>query len=342
MYPGLTVYALDNVTDYLQFEAMCSDLIFRAGFKNLVPHGGMHDNGIDAVTYMHEADSRIIFQYSTQKTVGTKVRDTLQKLRDNGEQCNELHFVTNREVSYSTAKDLIAYANSEYKVQLEIYDREWIRLRLDNDSTDLKRKYFNISDQELYHVEYKAYWMLLEEGKQAYVIEIYWLDQSDVRVLQTNITAVPSPSLSGRMSALTARGAFNFPTLLFLENIASLCQYHIHTQSIDDAPVVNNIVIQDTSDDRRDFTVNVETFRLEPMPDSTTIVYLVNFIPGVCDAIREEIDREISVPERVFYATMVKQSGISPEDIKGGRAVRASDLLPQPSYLLWALDAHQE
>ena len=337
-FTKMTQYALDNITDYLEFESMCSDLMFRAGFKNLKPHGGMHDNGIDAVTYVHEADSRIIFQYSTQRNVPTKVKETLATLRKNGEQCNQLHYVSSREISYSTAKDLIDFAESEYNAKLEIYDREWIRLRLDNDSADLKKKYFGLVADQEYNVDYKAYWMRTEDGSQSYVIEIYWLDQSEVPVLQTNITATPSPSLKTRMSELTAKGGFNFPTLLFLENIASLCQFHFHTQSIDDETVENNIVIQDTSDGRRDFTVHIETFRLIPMPDVTTVLYLLNYVPGVCDSIREDLDREISIEERKFYALMVRGSGITPRDIGVGRAVRASDLLVRPSTLLWATE----
>ncbi len=36
-FTKMTRYALDNITDYLEFESMCSDLMFRAGFKNLKP-----------------------------------------------------------------------------------------------------------------------------------------------------------------------------------------------------------------------------------------------------------------------------------------------------------------
>ena len=55
----LTLYALDTITDTWQFEKLCSDLLFREGFKNLKPHGGMHDRGIDALIHVHETNSRI-------------------------------------------------------------------------------------------------------------------------------------------------------------------------------------------------------------------------------------------------------------------------------------------
>ena len=63
----LTLYALDTISDPWQFEKLCNDLLFREGFKNLKPHGGMHDRGIDALIYVHETNSRIVCQYSTQK-----------------------------------------------------------------------------------------------------------------------------------------------------------------------------------------------------------------------------------------------------------------------------------
>lgn len=343
MFSKLTDYALDNVTDYGQFESMCNDLMFRAGYKNLVPHGGMHDNGIDAVTYVHEIDSRIVFQYSTQRDVNGKVKDTLKKLKDNGEQCNELHYVSNREISYTLATNLIEFAKTEYNAVLNIYDREWIRVRLDNDSSDLRRKYFNIDYETVYNVDYKAYWVKPDEGPQSYVMELYWIDQSDTPVLQTNITATPSPALSARMFEIVSRGGFNYPTIFCLGIIGSICKSTIQTQLIDDDPVKNGVTIGDPSPERGwDFDVGFETFRLVPMPESSTVVYLLNFVPGVCEELGEKTSREISVEERILYARMVRSSGMSPQDIDNGLTSLDSALLGQSVQLLWNFDPDKE
>ena len=335
MRVSLTLYALDNITDFWQFESLCNDLLFREGFKYLKPHGKMHDNGIDASIHVHEANSRIIFQYSTQKSFAEKIKNTLLKLTDNGEQCDELHYVSSREISYSVAKDLIAFAEGQYGTRLEIYDREWLRIRLDNSSSDLRRKYLGVSEELEYSVDYKGYWVKQNGREQSYVIELLWLDNSDVHVLQTTITATPSDNLISRFSQLSARGAFNFPTILFLENIASICQYHVNTQVIDQEPVTNTVVVQDNSGAGRGFSLEIETRRLVPMPDDATVVYLLNYVPGVCDALKEEVDKEISIQERSFYSQLVQQSGVKPKSIEGERVVRASDLKLSPTTLLW-------
>lgn len=334
----LTLYALDTITDTWEFEKLCNDLLFREGFKNLKPHGGMHDRGIDALINVHETNSRIIFQYSIQKTFEAKIKDTLKKLEENGEKCDELHYVTNRDVPYSRARDLIKFADTEYAAKLEIYDREWMRVRLDNDSADLRKKYLGLAGEIEYSVDYKHYWTVNEEGKQEYVIELFWIDESGIQALQTIITATPSENLADRFGQLASRGAFNFPTFLFLQMIASLCQYHIHTQVIDKEPVKNDVVVQDTSEDGRGFSIKLETFRLVEMPDNLTVVYLLNFVPGVCDAISEEIDKEVSISERALYYIWAREAGVDPNQLGKGRIIRASDLLLKQSILQWNED----
>lgn len=334
----LTLYALDTITDTWQFEKLCSDLLFREGFKNLKPHGGMHDRGIDALIHVHETNSRIIFQYSTQKTFEAKIKGTLQKLRENEEQCDELHYVTNREVPYSTARDLIKFADTQYGAKLEVYDREWMRVRLDNNSSDLRKKYLGLAGEVEYSVDYKGYWTVNDDGKQEYILEIFWIDESGVQALQTIITATPSNKLATRFNQLVSKGAFNFPTFLLLQMIASICQFHINTQVVDEEPVKNTVVIQDTSEGGRGFSLDLETFRLVDMPDNLTVVYLLNYVPGVCDAIAEEIDKETTVKERALYALWAKEAGVDPRQLKGGRIIRSSDLLLKESALLWNQD----
>jgi len=295
----------------------------------------MHDRGIDALIYVRESNSRIICQYSTQETFAAKIKGTLKKLKENGEQCDELHYVTNRVVPYSTARDLITFAYSQYDTKLEIYDREWIRVRLDNDSSDLRKKYLGLAGEIEYFVDYKSYWIGKGEGKQAYVVELFWIDESDVQALQTIITATPSDEMAARFTQLAARGAFSLPTFLLLQVIGSLCQFHFNTQVIDEEHVKDVVVIQDTSDGSKSMSLEIETSRLVDIPNSLTVVYLLNYVPGICDAIAEDIDKEMTVEERNLYYRWAKEAGIEPRRIKGGRIIRSTDLLLKQSSLLW-------
>ena len=338
MRVNLTRYALDNITDAWQFEELCSDLLFREGFKHLKPHGRMHDHGIDALIHVYEVNPRIIFQYSTQKAVAAKIKGTLLSLRENGEQCDELHYVSNREIPYSTVKELADFARNEYGTRLEIYDREWIRLRLDNDSSDLRKKYLGVEAEQEYSVDYKAYWKRESNGALCLVIEIFWLDESDVQVLKTSITATPSNQLLTRFEQLNAKGFYTLPTLLLLQYIASICQYNVTSQAIDDEPVTNKIEIKDSSRSGRDFSLEIETSRLIEMPNSTTIVSLGTYVPGVCDALCEIFDKEMTIEERTAYGKVAQDNGVRGGSIKGKRMIRASDLKFDPTALVWKAD----
>ena len=330
-----TLYALDNFTDTLQFEKLCNDLLFREGFKNLKPHGGMHDRGIDALIYVRESNSRIICQYSTQKTFSAKIKDTLKKLMENEEECDELHYMTNREVPYSTAKDLIGFANSHYGTKLEIYDREWMRVRLDNDSSDLRKKYLGLAGEIEYSVDYRAYWTEGVDGKQEYKFELFWIDESGVQALHTTITATPSKELVVRFNQLVAKGAFSFPTFVLLQTIATLCQYHVNTQVIDEEQVKSEVVIQDTSGTGRGLNLAIETSRLVDVPNSLTVVYLVNYVPGICDAITEDIDKDMQIEERILYTSWARKASVPHMPLSGRRIMRSSDLLlKQPTFFL--------
>ena len=174
-------------------------------------------------------------------------------------------------------------------------------------------------------------------------MELYWIDQSDTPVLQTNITATPSPALSARMFEIVSRGGFNYPTIFCLGIIGSICKSAIQTQFIDDDPVKNGVTIGDPSPERGwNFDVSFETFRLVPMPESSTVVYLLNFVPGVCEDLGEKTSREMSVEERIFYARMVRSSGMAPEEIENGGMALRNALLGQSVHLLWNFELDNE
>jgi Restriction endonuclease len=42
------LWTLDNEMDDAEFERLCTDLLGREGYKDIVPIGGSHDRGRDA------------------------------------------------------------------------------------------------------------------------------------------------------------------------------------------------------------------------------------------------------------------------------------------------------
>ena len=77
------------------------------------------------------------------------------------------------------------------------------------------------------------------------------------------------------------------------------------------------------------------------MPNNLTVVYLLNYVPGVCDALAEEIDKEITVEERTLYLGWAKEAGVDPMHLKEGRIIRSSDLLLKQFTLLLKEDSDE-
>src|SRR5438093_5171338 len=61
------VYCLENLTDYPQFERLCSDVMNQSGFRDIEPLGGSSDRGRDALHISRAGPNDItIFAYSVR------------------------------------------------------------------------------------------------------------------------------------------------------------------------------------------------------------------------------------------------------------------------------------
>jgi hypothetical protein len=68
------LWVLDTEIDDRSFERLCTDLLFRNGYPDIIPYGGSHDRGRDAEVNRHKRMSSsgepvfLLFQYSLEKT----------------------------------------------------------------------------------------------------------------------------------------------------------------------------------------------------------------------------------------------------------------------------------
>jgi hypothetical protein len=65
MGANVTIYCLEELTDYLQFERLCHDLMALEGYKDIEPLGGFSDKGRDAILVDNSRNT--IFAYSVRK-----------------------------------------------------------------------------------------------------------------------------------------------------------------------------------------------------------------------------------------------------------------------------------
>jgi tetratricopeptide (TPR) repeat protein len=142
------LWTIDNDFDPFLFERLCTDLMFRNGYTNIVPFGRTRDRGRDAQISLYKGNypnrsDRIFFQYSLEKTWESKLKREINKIKSYDQQIVSLVFVTSQNVS-GEKRDKLEYDFREYEYELIIFDREWLRLQLEEANKDLAQKYLGI------------------------------------------------------------------------------------------------------------------------------------------------------------------------------------------------------
>ncbi len=135
-----TVYCLEKVTDYLEFERLCNDLMTRLGYSDIEPLGGYHDKGRDAL-HVSLQESITIFAYSVRKDWRVKLSEDAAEIQRHGHQCHRLVFVSTSVISAGHRDEIVATIRNEYGWEVEVYGVERLRVLLDNEFSDLKNQY---------------------------------------------------------------------------------------------------------------------------------------------------------------------------------------------------------
>lgn len=130
MGADITVYCLQNVTDYFQFERLCHDLMALEGYSSIEPLGGFRDRGRDAV-HVSRSGRTTMFAYSVREDWRAKLAEDASKINNHGHTCNRLVFVTTATFTAGERDEAIAFVADEYRWQLELYGAERLRILLD-------------------------------------------------------------------------------------------------------------------------------------------------------------------------------------------------------------------
>jgi tetratricopeptide (TPR) repeat protein len=142
------LWLLDNEIESRKFERLCTDLMYRAGYTEIEPYGGTHDRGRDAETRLLKGTAStggtVFFQYSQEGRWGKKLSKELKKVQQNEHQIVAFVFVSSRSVSGAARDKLKTVVAKQYGWDLIIYEREWLRLQLEEAHPDLAAKYLGI------------------------------------------------------------------------------------------------------------------------------------------------------------------------------------------------------
>jgi hypothetical protein len=137
---NITIYCLEKITDYFEFERMCHDIMYLEGYHNIEPLGGFKDKGRDAI-HVNKDDTVTIFAYSVREDWRAKLAEDADKIRKHNHECDILIFVTTSPVSPGERDEAKNTILQEYDWQLELYSLERLRVLLDNAYSDIKRRY---------------------------------------------------------------------------------------------------------------------------------------------------------------------------------------------------------
>jgi tetratricopeptide (TPR) repeat protein len=149
--PHKVLWAIDNELDGKAFERLCVDLLYRAGYKEIVPIAPQ-DAGRDAEEHPRRGRGRAgeaaFFQFSKEEDWRRKLRRDGAKLHDGGFEFSRLVFVTSRNAGGTIVDALAADFRSEHNWELTVYGREWLRHQLEQVHPDLAKIHLGVEPAE--------------------------------------------------------------------------------------------------------------------------------------------------------------------------------------------------
>lgn len=125
--------ALDNITDFVDFEKLACEVLEQDGYPDIKPLGGTFDRGQDAVVerfWSYEARKiRIVFQITVQETLEAKLRETIKRLDEAKVDYTQLAIVTPHLVT-AERQAILKRSALDQGVVLEIIERKTLVNRL--------------------------------------------------------------------------------------------------------------------------------------------------------------------------------------------------------------------
>jgi hypothetical protein len=124
------VYCLERVSDYRDFERLCSALLAGTDYPGIDPLGGTGDRGRDAIIRTDSLGRRIVFAYTVRGDWDTKLKSDCRRVKELGHNpsvfvfvCTEALNATDKDRAY----DLLA---KNFGWTLDLYDLERLRVQL--------------------------------------------------------------------------------------------------------------------------------------------------------------------------------------------------------------------
>lgn len=124
------IYSLERVSDYRDFERLCSALLASAGYPRIDPLGGTGDEGRDAIIQHDEAGRKIGFAYTVRSDWRVKLASDCKRVHDKGHDPDLFVFVCTEALSASEKDFAHKSVAEKYGWKLDLFDLERLRVQL--------------------------------------------------------------------------------------------------------------------------------------------------------------------------------------------------------------------
>lgn len=124
------LYCLERISDYRDFERLCSALLAGAGYPAIEPLGGTGDKGRDAIIRVDDLGLRTIFAYTVRSDWRAKLDHDCSRVKEMGHNPDMFVFVCTEALS-ATEKDVAhQFVSEKFGWKLDLYDLERLRVQL--------------------------------------------------------------------------------------------------------------------------------------------------------------------------------------------------------------------
>lgn len=123
-------YCLERVSDYRDFERLCSAFLAGVGYPGIDPLGGTGDEGRDAIIRCDEAGRKIGFAYTVRSDWKVKLASDCKRVHEKGHDPNVFVFVCTEALSASEKDFAHNFVAEKYNWTLDLFDLERLRAQL--------------------------------------------------------------------------------------------------------------------------------------------------------------------------------------------------------------------
>ncbi|KAA9176463.1 restriction endonuclease [Delftia sp. BR1] len=123
-------FCLERLTDYREFERLCSALLAGAGYPNIDPLGGTGDGGRDAIVRQDASGRTIGFAYTVREDWRVKLKSDCASLAKNHYKLDALVYVCTEALNASQKDWAYELVRDDFGWELELFDLERLRALL--------------------------------------------------------------------------------------------------------------------------------------------------------------------------------------------------------------------